>query len=87
MLRHACGYALANKGMESLALEFEFGILPPFCSSFLWTPNFEVPTRYFVGTFFSRRLGLRLLGVTHTRVFVRYWQLQHGGLLAFFQKR
>jgi hypothetical protein len=24
MLRHARGYALANKGMESLALEFEF---------------------------------------------------------------
>jgi hypothetical protein len=51
MLCHARGYALANKGM-SLALEFEFGILLPFCSSFLWTPNFEIPTKYFVGIFF-----------------------------------
>jgi hypothetical protein len=57
------------------------------CSSILWTPNFEVPTRYFVGTFFLSRLGLRFLGVIHARAFVRYWQLQHGGLLAFFQKR
>jgi hypothetical protein len=38
-------------------------------------------------TFFLSRLGLRFLDVIHARAFVRYWQLQHGGLLAFFQKR